>query len=235
MPPHLSGCGSSDLARNVSLLGEDRRLAGLGLAEAAVDADQVAEVEVLGPAPSRRRRPASGRSSPALRRSGPTVGGSGPCPWPRRSRCGRRRGRVGRWSSARFAGSLQHLGDGRVAVEAATPGVDAQFLDAAQLVGPAGFVLLFGHGGTTFGNGVNAAATVTASLFCGKPKALAYSTKGLRFALAPLQRETRTSDMMTISPSHLARASPCPTSSHRRAVSFCNRPVSASVASLSPD
>ena len=53
MPPCLSGCGCSDLPRNVSAVGEDGRLAGPRLAEVAVDAEQVAEVEVLGQRPAR--------------------------------------------------------------------------------------------------------------------------------------------------------------------------------------
>ena len=38
--------------RNVSLLGEDGQLAGLGIAEPAVDADQIAQVEQLDQAPA---------------------------------------------------------------------------------------------------------------------------------------------------------------------------------------
>ena len=51
MPRHLSGCGSSDLARNVSLSAKIGQLAAsCVLPNVAVDADQVAEVELLASA-----------------------------------------------------------------------------------------------------------------------------------------------------------------------------------------
>ena len=51
-PCHFSGGGSRLLPRNVSAVGEDGQLAGLGAAERAVDADQVAEVELGGERPA---------------------------------------------------------------------------------------------------------------------------------------------------------------------------------------
>ena len=51
---HLSGCGCSDLPRNVSFVGEDRSARRvLVLPKRAVDADQVAQVEFLRQLPAR--------------------------------------------------------------------------------------------------------------------------------------------------------------------------------------
>ena len=47
MPPHLSGWGKQGLAQKIQLLGEDRQFARLGFFELAIDADQVAKIELL--------------------------------------------------------------------------------------------------------------------------------------------------------------------------------------------
>ena len=51
-PVPLFGRRQQALGQEGQLLGEDRQLAGLGVAEAAVDADQVAQVELLDEAPA---------------------------------------------------------------------------------------------------------------------------------------------------------------------------------------
>ena len=48
----LFGRGKQALGQERELLGKDGELAGLGVAESAVDADQVAEVELLDGAPA---------------------------------------------------------------------------------------------------------------------------------------------------------------------------------------
>ena len=139
MPPHLSGCGSSDLPRNVQRVGEDRQLAGLGLAQVAVHAEQVAEVELLGQCPAgfadllladidlNPAGPILEVEEKDLAHATPLhdpAGGTDPL-WGRRVR---RQG--------------ADVGDALMAVKASTPGIQTELFETVQFLGTADFEVI---------------------------------------------------------------------------------------------
>ena len=141
--------GFDALGEEVDVGGEDGQLAHLGAAQLAVDADQVAQVELLGQFPvllahllhADRHLDASGPvvqveedqlAGPAQEHDPPRRPDLRPVQFWRLARLG---GRLG--DDLVLAGT--DFADGRMVVEAVPPGVDAHFLYFAQLHASCGF------------------------------------------------------------------------------------------------